>query len=107
MVGRLRHRLVLQRRVETLDSYGDAVLTYTAIKTVWGQLRAVSGRERYIAQQAQADVTHEASVRHSSDSESLVAEDRIVFGSRTFDVIANVDPDGRSKFRRLTLVERL
>lgn len=106
-LGAMRHRLALQSRTETLDSFGDAVLSYTSIATVWGSLRAVSGRERYIAQQAQSEVSHEAIVRHTTDTESLTPEDRVTFDSRTFDVISNIDPDGRKRFRLITLLERL
>jgi SPP1 family predicted phage head-tail adaptor len=57
--GRLRHRLLLQSKVVTRDSYGAAIITWADQATVWGAIEPLSGTEYF----SQAQVQDEAKVR--------------------------------------------
>ena len=55
--GKLRHRLVLQRPVVTLDSDGAQIHTWEDVGTVWGSIEPISGREFVQSAAVQSQVT--------------------------------------------------
>ncbi len=87
--GRLRHRIQLQHATETQDTTGDPVRRYTTYATVWASIQPVRGAEYFTAQQAGASRQHEVRIRYRDDVEET---DRIVYGSRTFEVEAVLTP---------------
>lgn len=107
MAGRRRHKLTLQTRIETPDSYGEPVLTYTTLAYAWGSVEAVSGRERLESQQVQADVSHRIKIRYATEYAGLSPEDRITVGSQVFDIVSVLDRDGRRREMEITALERL
>lgn len=62
-VGKLRHRVILQRRADVENADGEVVPTWTDLAEVWGSLEPVSGREYFAAQQVNAEVTTRILVR--------------------------------------------
>lgn len=107
MVGEKRHLVTLETRSTALDAYGDATLTYAELARVWGELKAVSARERLEAQQVKADITHKLIVRQGAAYAALGADDRVTLGTRTFDIVGPpIDPDGRGREWQLTVLER-
>jgi SPP1 family predicted phage head-tail adaptor len=107
MAGRRRHKLTLQSRAEALDAYGEATVTYTDLSSVWGSLEAVSGRERVESQQVQADVSHRIRIRYAAAYSGLTPKDRVLYGSRVFDIVAVVDKTGRDKEIEITALEQV
>jgi SPP1 family predicted phage head-tail adaptor len=107
MAGRRRHLFTPQQRVETLDAFGEAALTYTDLAGAWGALGAASARERLAAQQVKADITHNVEIAWSAIHAALTPADRLVLGSRTFEIVAVFDPDGRSRTIEFTVRELL
>lgn len=61
--GRLRHVIVLQQRVRTTNSTGEAVSSWTDLETLFASIRPIRGREDHLAQQVQAKSTHEIEIR--------------------------------------------
>lgn len=88
--GKMKHYIALQHWSETRTASGFATQTYTTYASVWSALRTLSGRERLSAQQVNATLTHEITIRYRDD---VQADDRIVWGSRIFDIkdVRNVD----------------
>ena len=107
MVGDKRHLLTLQTRTETLDALGEATPTYQDLAKVWGRLEAVSSKEQFESQQIRAEVSHRITIRYASAYAALKAEDRIVIGSRTFDIVTPIDKEGRRRELEITAMERL
>ena len=72
---------------------GELIKTYTQYAEVWAAVRTLSGRERNAAQQVQASLSHEITVRYSSDTSVAKPSDRIVYDSRYFDIkdVRNID----------------
>ena len=106
-LGSKRHLVTLQTRSSALDSHGEDVLTYTTLATAWAEIKAVSSSERLESQQIKAEISHTIAIRYAASYAGIGAEDRIVYGSRTFDIVAPVDPDGRSRELEFTVKERL
>lgn len=56
--GRLRHRLVLQKKVNASparDEYGSALLDWSTQATVWGSIEPLTGQELFSQQQNQSE----------------------------------------------------
>ena len=107
MLGNKRHLLTLETRTETPDSFGEPALSYTELAQAWGSIESVSARERFDSQQVKADVSHRIKIRHAATYASLSPADRIVYGTRTFDIISAVDKDGMSREIEILALERL
>jgi SPP1 family predicted phage head-tail adaptor len=90
--GLLRHRLEVQSRAGSQDTYGQTLPEWTTTATVWGQVEPLLGRERFTAQQVQAEVTHKITLRARDVSPS----NRIKFGERHFGIIEVLNPSERS-----------
>lgn len=76
-VGKLRHRVTIQRLDEsTRDASGAVVPAWVNVATVWASVEPVSGRELFASGQVQANVTHRALIRHR---EAVTAKNRLVW----------------------------
>ena len=81
--GRLRHRITIQSVGSTLDDYGDLSNSWTTLATVWASIKPVSGTEENIASELTGIATHTIAIRYRS---GITSQNRIVFGSRTFEI---------------------
>jgi SPP1 family predicted phage head-tail adaptor len=84
--GLLRHRLQLQRVDGTPDSFGQPGTEWGTYATVWGSIEPLVGRERFTAQQVQAEVTHKVVMR-ANGAPDVRAKDRVVFEGRVFNIL--------------------
>lgn len=62
--GRLRHRVTLQRRVESQGSTGEVTWTWQDEDVVWAAVEPIQGREFFASQQVQAEVTTRIRIRY-------------------------------------------
>lgn len=83
MSGRLRNRVTIQSQSTTQDAVGQETISWTTVSTVWAQINPLSGRDYYNQSGEHADITHEIMMRHGV---TVRPGDRIVYGSRNFDV---------------------
>lgn len=81
--GKLRHRVYLQSKSATRDSYGAEVVTWVTEKTVWAAIEPLFGREYFLAHQTQADVDYRIRIRYY---DGLRPDWRILFGTRIFEI---------------------
>ncbi len=86
------YKVSLQRYAETRTGSGHASKTWSTYASPWMRMRTLSGGERIRAQQANAVLSHEASMTYCASIVPQV-DHRIVWGSRTFDIkdVRNVD----------------
>ena len=63
-IGKLRHRITLLRQVNEVNDYGATAQTWKRVATVWADVRPLSGREYFSAQQVQSEVTTQIWLRH-------------------------------------------
>ena len=102
LAGRLRRRITLQRATETRDSYGDPVVTWSDLGTVWASLDESIGKELFDRVIERSERPTEFRIRYFA---GLTPKDRIVFGARTFDIVALVNVDDRSREWQIMAVE--
>lgn len=91
-IGEMTRRIKLQRPQQKSGDTGEMEKVYTTYTAAWAKIRTLSGGERMAAQQVAATLTHEITMAYRSGL-TIRADDRIVYGSRIFDIkdIRNVD----------------
>jgi SPP1 family predicted phage head-tail adaptor len=93
-IGKLRHRITIERVTETRDTDGSVIETWSTYVTVQASIEPISGREYFAAQSTQADATHRISLRYLS---GIVPKMRVKFGSRIFDILSIINVDERNR----------
>lgn len=102
MIGKLRHRVILQAPNETADGAGGWTLTWTDVATVWAAIEPLKGAERLKAQRLEASVTHKVTIRHR---DGVTAKQRLKFGTRFFNIRAVINRGERDRFLELLAEE--
>jgi SPP1 family predicted phage head-tail adaptor len=105
--GRLRHKIRLERATETQSAFGEPVKAWTLLKEVWGAVEPLKGAERQRAQQASAVEDVRIVVRWSSDIASLNVKDRVVFGTKIYDIKSVLNINERNSEFNLMAVEHI
>ena len=93
--GQLDQRIELQRLTRTDDGYGGYVETWTTYASVWANVRPLSGRERYQAQQTQANANYRITIRYRSD---VLDADRIVWRGQALNIRFRADGGPREQW---------
>jgi SPP1 family predicted phage head-tail adaptor len=104
-IGRLRHKIQLQRPPTELDSLGrkDRDADWTTYRRPWAEVRELSGREIEIAHQINAQSSHLVTIRFLAQLEET---HRIMFRGRTLEIKAKLDDDGTQRELRLLCGEQ-
>lgn len=84
--GRLDRRIAIQRKTITQNTYGEEIVAWSTVATVWAELRYNSGGERYAENQYQGKTTTTFRVRWSEAAKATTVEDQIFFDARYYDV---------------------
>jgi SPP1 family predicted phage head-tail adaptor len=92
-IGRLRHRIAIERVTETRDTDGSVIETWSTYATVQASIDPLSGREYFAAQSVQADLTHRIVMRYLS---GIVPKMRVKYGSRIFDILSVINVSERN-----------
>ena len=94
-VGRLRHRIEIQKNSPTRDSYGEKSDNWQTESggTRWAAVEPLSGRELERAQQLNAEATVQVSMRYY---DGLTTEHRILHKTRTLEILSIVNRDDRN-----------
>lgn len=66
-IGRLRHRLVLERSQETLDRFRGTVRAWVTVASVRAEVVPIGGREMFANGVTQAQATHRVRMRYRRD----------------------------------------
>ena len=99
--GRLRHRLILQSKAETRDSYGATLITWDTEATVWGAIEPLSGKEYFSQQSVQAEAQVRIVIRYYS---GVLPSWRVSNGGLYYDIVDVLNHDMRNQ--QLTLMCR-
>lgn len=103
-IGDLRHRIGLQTATRTSDGEGGSAVAWSTSVTVWASIEPANGREPYIANQLNGQVSHKITIRYRS---GVTTGQRVLFGTRTFDVQAVLNKDERNELMTLYCLEVL
>jgi len=101
-IGKLRHKVSIQKLESTQDALGGKVESYTHFCDAWAEIRPVSGREYFIDNQRYARCTHSIIVRFVP---GITPSMRVLFNDRVFDIEAVLNAEERNIYLRLLAVE--
>lgn len=92
--GRLRHRVTIQEKAVTRNTFGEEVVTWSDVATVWGSVEPVRGREFEDVSFAGAEVSTKIVLRYRS---GVVPEMRATEGDNIYDILAVINVDNRDR----------
>lgn len=100
--GQLDRRVSLQSVSGTTDDLGETREAWAEYAAVWARLEPISGRELWLAQQAQSEATHKVTLRYRA---GVTARDRVVYGGRTFHLTEPPREVGRREYLEFLVKE--
>ncbi|MGC7561340.1 phage head closure protein [Pasteurella sp. PK-2025] len=103
-IGKLRHRITLQKQVNTLNEYGAAVTKWGNVATIWAEIKPLAGREYFSAQQVQSEITTQIFIRYLP---GVLPTMRVKFGSRFFEIISVINANERNIYLQLMCKEKI
>jgi len=94
-IGRLDKRITIEQRSDTKDAYGQKVLSWNAIGTVWANIKPIGARERLAAMAYESVISHTVAIRYNPDFLPVLSADsmRIIYGTRTLQITGAHDLD--------------
>lgn len=92
-IGRLRHRITLMRQVNEINDYGATITEWKSVATVWAEVKPLSGREYFSAQQVQSEVTTQIWLRYL---DGIMPTMRVKFGKRTLEIVSVLNTQERN-----------
>ena len=95
--GNLRHRIDIQEQTETSDGMGGSSLSWASVSgmdSVPAAIWPTSSKERLDAMKQELQVTHKIRIRYRA---GLTSKNRIVFGSRVFNIISIINADEKGR----------
>jgi SPP1 family predicted phage head-tail adaptor len=100
--GRLRRRVTIQKKTVTRNSYGEEVIVWVDVATVWAAIEPLSGREFVEGRQAAADVSTRIRIRHLA---GITPDMRVTWGDTVYPIQAVLDHLDRSRELHLMCTE--
>lgn len=92
--GRLRKRVSIQQPVQAVNAYGERIVTWSTVATVWAAVEPLRGREMFDAEQVQAEISHRVILRYRSGLDSTY---RLLLASRVLQIQTVIDVDERHR----------
>lgn len=83
--GKLKHRITLQRMVETRDAHGGVVFTPQNITNVWASIEPLRGRELFEANQTGEVIDGRIRIRYYN---GLDPTWRILYKGRQLEIVS-------------------
>jgi SPP1 family predicted phage head-tail adaptor len=92
--GPLRQRVTIKDKSVSQNTYGEEVITWTDVDTVWAAVEPLSGREFLEGKQITAEVSTRIRIRYRS---GITPEMQVVFGSITYDIHSIIHIEERER----------
>lgn len=104
-VADLRHRISFQELGSTADGQGGFTAAWTTYRESWADITPKSGIERRFSEKLEDVYDHEVVVRNTLDQQFPKAKDRILFGTRVFQIKSVIIKDELKFFLILKVAE--
>lgn len=100
-IGKMRDRVRIEKPSATVDSHGQPVKGWTAVRTVWAEVQPLPGKELFQAAQVQALTTDRVKIHRDKELEEHGPKWRLVVtsqGERVLNVVAVRWADPRGEY---------
>ena len=94
-IGKLRHKVEVQRFVTKKDEWGNTIEAWETLANVWAAIEPMKGEEFFAAMAFQSEITHKVTMRYFG--ERITTKDLLVFNGRTFDIESVINVEERNK----------
>lgn len=105
--GKLRHRVTLRRPKSGKDAprtpTGAVVEAYDTLGVRWASVEPLRGRERFAAQQVNAEITHRVRLRYMDGIDATV---QVLHRGRVLQVVTPMNIEERGRELELLCTER-
>jgi SPP1 family predicted phage head-tail adaptor len=88
-IGRLKHRVVLQKKTVTEDAIKQQSESWIDYAYIWASIEPLTGREYFAARQENTEVTTRVTIRYLK---GVTPDMRVVFGTRVFEALSVINP---------------
>ena len=93
--GQMRERVTIQKRAQTVDTFGEVSTQWAAHATVWAEVKPVRAREGDDQMQVATAETFLITIRYRADVKPL---DRITWRERTLNIRTAENRDMRQQW---------
>lgn len=100
----MRHRVTIEAPVDGVNEFGERVVTWSTVETVYAAVEPVRGREFFAAEQVQSEVSHRVVMRYRA---GMTTRMRLLHLGREFHINAIIDVDERHRELQLMCREML
>lgn len=83
--GELNKKVTLQHKNVTKNAFGEEIVTWSTIASVWASIQSIKDREYFESQQIQNELTTRIIIRYRT---GLKPYDRVVYGKRIFEIVS-------------------
>ena len=104
MIGKLRHRVTLQRPVITKDNIGQEIEEWQDVATVWASVEPLSGKEYFSAKQVNSEVSAKITLRFL---QGITPEVRVILDKHTYNILAVINFGERNVYLQLLCSEKV
>lgn len=100
-IGALRHRVTIESKTITRDTFGGQVVTWGTVANCWASVEPLKGREFLEGRRAEAEVSTRILIRYRA---GVLPGMRVTWGDRVYDIQAVIE--NKSARRELWLMCR-
>lgn len=93
--GELNRKVNILQNIPVQDGYGSPVENWTIEFSTWAKIKPLRGRQYFVAQQANSEVTTEITLRYN---DSITDNKRIQCGDVVFEILYVAHEDFAKKF---------
>lgn len=91
--GRLRHKVTIQTASEAIDSFGQAIKTWSTYAQPFASVEPLNGKEFFTANADNSEVTVRIRLRYLA---GLTTKMRVLWDSRYYNIQSIIDPAERT-----------
>ena len=92
--GKLRHRVTLQKNIGQKNEIGEVIAHWQDYATVAAEVKPLSGRAFFDAQQVNKEITVQIRIRYLA---GVLSEHRLVFNSQVLEVVFAQNVEERNR----------
>ncbi len=92
LAGRLKYKVIIQQYTASVDAVGAPVETWADYITRYASVVPLNGSEFFAAQQLTVDMNVRIRLRYDTAFDLVTPKDRVIWNSRTFDIMTIINP---------------
>jgi SPP1 family predicted phage head-tail adaptor len=100
--SRLKRRVTIQAPSVTQDAYGQPVVGFVTLATVWAAVEPLTGRQLFAAKQALSEISVKVTIRYRTDVTTAMS---VVYLTHTYQIDAVIDFEARHESLELMCTE--